>query len=151
MRNKALRILVADKQHFHRMTIERELNALGYYRIAPINTLRDLLALIDFGDEAVDALVINAAFVGTGDFDLVSFCQDSADIRHALIYGANETSAIQLVGRRHTWVSASSLPDAATLRALMFHADPWGQEASPTVQASGDAVWPARAEPTSIA
>ena len=35
MINKALRILIADPQHFHRMKVERLFNGLDYYRVKP--------------------------------------------------------------------------------------------------------------------
>jgi len=90
MSNKALRILIADPQHFHRMKIERLFNALGYYRVAPVQNLGELLTLVDYGCEPFDVLVINAE-LAAGALDLQGFVLDNQQVRHALIY--NEPSA----------------------------------------------------------
>ncbi|MED7666902.1 chemotaxis protein CheY [Pseudomonas moraviensis subsp. stanleyae] len=90
MSNKALRILIADPQHFHRMKIERLFNALGYYRVAPVQSLDELLTLVDYGCEPFDVLVINAE-LAAGSLDLLGFLLDNPQVRHALIY--NEASA----------------------------------------------------------
>ena len=60
MINKSLRILIADPQHFHRMKIERLFNRLDYFRVAPVQSLLELLTLVDYGCEPFDAVVINA-------------------------------------------------------------------------------------------
>ena len=90
MINKALRILIADPQHFHRMNIERLFNNLDYYRVAPVQTLAELLTLVDYGCEPFDVVVINAD-LATGALDLPGFFLNNPQVRHALIY--NEASA----------------------------------------------------------
>ena len=43
MPNKALRILIADPQHTHRIVLERLFNQQGYFRIVPVSNLPELL------------------------------------------------------------------------------------------------------------
>ncbi|MDI3401511.1 chemotaxis protein CheY [Pseudomonas sp. V88_4] len=86
MTDKTLRILIADLQHFHRMKIERLFNGLDYYRIAPIQSLAELLTLVDYGCQPFDVLVINAE-LATGIADLRGFLFDNPQVRRALIYG----------------------------------------------------------------
>ena len=54
MPNKSLRILIADAQHFNRLRIERLLNQLGYFRVAPVQSLEELLPLVEYGCEPLD-------------------------------------------------------------------------------------------------
>lgn len=72
MPNKALRILIADEQHFHRMKVERLFNQLDYYRVAPAQDLEELLTLVEYGCEPFDLVVINAA-LASGALDLLGF------------------------------------------------------------------------------
>lgn len=72
MINKALRILIADSQHFHRMKIERLFNGLEYFRVAPVQSLFELLTLVDYGCAPFDVVVINAE-LAAGSLDLQGF------------------------------------------------------------------------------
>ena len=100
MPNKALRILIADEQHFHRMKIERGLNQLGYYRIAPVHSLAELLNVVEYGCEAFDLVIFNAGLtVGTG-LDPLAFCQDNLQIRQEAVVQALEVSCEQAQARQ---------------------------------------------------
>jgi PleD family two-component response regulator len=46
MVNKTLRILIADEHPDQRLQLERLLNGLGYYRIAPVESFEDLQRLV---------------------------------------------------------------------------------------------------------
>ncbi|MEI4524095.1 MULTISPECIES: chemotaxis protein CheY [Pseudomonas] len=120
MSNKALRILIADPQHFHRMKIERLFNALGYYRVAPVQTLGELLTLVDYGCEPFDVLVINAE-LAAGSLDLLGFLLDNPQVRHALIY--NEPSApLQAAAgfaQENAQISPTPLPNSKLIGQLM--------------------------------
>ncbi len=85
MTNKAFRILIADNQHFHRMKVERLFNHFGYYRIAPVQSLEELLTLVEYGYEPFDLVVINAS-LAAGSLDLRGFFLDNPQARHALIF-----------------------------------------------------------------
>lgn len=82
MPNKSLRILIADKQHFNRMKIERLFNQLGYFRVAPVHSLEELLNLVEYGCEPFDLLVINAS-MADGKLNLLDFCLDNRQVARA--------------------------------------------------------------------
>ena len=137
MSNKALRILIADPQHFHRMKIERLFNALGYYRVAPVQNLGELLTLVDYGCEPFDVLVINAE-LAAGVLDLQGFLLDNQQVRHALIY--NDTSApLQAVAgfaQENVQISPALLPNAQLIGQMMAKVEATGQR-----QATPDLHW----------
>ncbi|MFJ4247049.1 hypothetical protein SAMN04488483_2014 [Pseudomonas helmanticensis] len=124
MINKALRILIADPQHFHRMKIERLFNGLDYYRVAPVQTLAELLTLVDYGCEPFDVVVINAE-LAAGSLDLLGFFLDNPQVRHALIY--NEPSApVQTTpgfAQDNVQISHATLPQAPAIKHLMALVD----------------------------
>lgn len=125
MPNKALRILIADEQHFHRMKIERGLNQLGYYRIAPVHSLAELLTVVEYGCEAFDLLIFNAGLtMGTG-LDPLAFCQDNLQIRHALIYDAGQAGLNPVLAARwhNVQMTRAVLPNQETLESLMLRVD----------------------------
>ncbi|MCU1751622.1 response regulator [Pseudomonas sp. 6D_7.1_Bac1] len=125
MPNKALRILIADEQHFHRMKIERSLNQLGYYRIAPVHSLEELLSVVEYGCEPFDLVIINATLCSGSGLDPLAFCQDNQQIRHALIYDAEQAGlpALFAVQRHNVRISQARVPDQETLEGLMNRVD----------------------------
>lgn len=137
MSNKALRILIADPQHFHRMKIERLFNALGYYRVAPVQNLGELLTLVDYGCEPFDVLVINAE-LAAGALDLQGFVLDNQQVRHALIY--NEPSAPLQddagFAQENVQISPAPLPNAQLIGQVMA-----GVEAAGEDHATPDLHW----------
>ena len=138
MSNKALRILIADPQHFHRMKIERLFNALGYYRVAPVQTLGELLTLVDYGCEPFDVLVINAE-LAAGSLDLLDFLLDNPQVRHALIY--NEPSApLQAAAgfaQENAQISPTPLPNSQLIGQVMARVETCDEhQAAPDAHAS---------------
>ena len=124
MINKALRILIADPQHFHRMKVERLFNGLNYYRVAPVQSIAELLTLVDYGCEPFDVVVINAE-LAMGSLDLLGFFLENPQVRHALIY--NEPSA-PLQGKsgfaqENVQISHAALPNEQAIRHLMALVD----------------------------
>jgi AmiR/NasT family two-component response regulator len=122
MTSKALRILIADEQHFHRMKVERLFNQLGYYRVAPVQHLEELLSLVEYGGEAIDVVVINAA-LAAGSLDLRGFFLDNPQVRHSLIFNDNHT-AMSVSEPRTIQVTPALLPDLACVQRLMSTVDP---------------------------
>jgi hypothetical protein len=117
--DKTLRILIADLQHFHRMKIERLFNGLDYFRIAPVQSLAELLTLVDYGCQPFDVLVINAE-LATGIADLRGFLFDNPQVRRALIYGepADSSSVPEHFGAKII-TSPAPLPSICTIEQLM--------------------------------
>lgn len=119
MTDKTLRILIADPQHFHRMKIERLFNGLDYYRIAPVQSLAELLTLIDYGCQPFDVLVINAE-LAIGIEDLRGFLFDHPQVRRALVYGepADSSGVSRHFGAKIT-ISSEALPSIHAIEQLM--------------------------------
>jgi hypothetical protein len=118
--SKSLRILIADEQHFNCLRIERCFNQLGYFRVAPVHCLEELLTLVDFASEPFDLLVVNAA-LGGGKLDVLDFCLDNRQLERVLIYDGR---AAQLPGiaageQRKVQISHALLPDLAAIQRLM--------------------------------
>lgn len=124
MSNRALRILIADDQHFHRMQIERTLNQLNYYRIAPVHTLEELLSLVEYSCDPFDLLIINCTLATHSGFDLLDFCLDNPQLGHALIYDSQRFPPIPSSLRHRIQASRAELPDSEAIRRLMQQIDP---------------------------
>lgn len=124
MSNKALRILIADEQHFQRMRIERLFNQLNYYRVAPVHCLEELLTLVEYGCEPFDLVVINAAMASDA-LNLVDFFRDNAQVRHTFIYDGHRAKLppVRASEQQKIQVSPSSLPDLAAISRLMALVD----------------------------
>lgn len=135
MTNKALRILIADEQHFHRMKTERLFNQLDYYRVAPAQSLAEMLTLVEYGCEPFDLVVINALLAG-GALDLPGFFLDNRQVRHALIYDGRQAqlppTPVVCVEQK-TQISHAALPDFASIQRLMTLIDPPACEAAPSL------------------
>lgn len=122
---KSIRILIADAQHFNRLRIERWFNQLGYYRIAPVQDLQELLVLVEYDRQPFDLLMINAAF-GNGHFDLLDYCRDNRQRDRVMIYDGHQAQlpAIPVSDRQNIHISHALMPDLALIRQLTACADP---------------------------
>ncbi|WP_392890537.1 response regulator [Pseudomonas migulae] len=125
MSNKALRILIADEQHFQRMRIERLFNQLDYYRVAPVQDLAELLKLVEYASVPFDLVVINASLAGEA-LDLPGFFLDNPQVRQALIYGAEPAPLPSMAtrGRQKIHTTNTALPDLPCIQRLMAVVDP---------------------------
>lgn len=123
MSNKSLRILIADEQHFNRLRIERWFNQLGYYRVAPVQSLEELLTLVEYAREPFDLLVIDAALAG-GNLDLVDYCLDNRQLERVLIYDSQQAWLPPFPARGQQKIQVSHvLPDLASIQCLMAFVD----------------------------
>lgn len=120
MPNKALRIMIADSEHFHRLKLERLFNQQGYFRIAPVNDMEELLLLVEYGSEPFDVIVANAR-LASGGVELADFLIDNLQVLHGLIYNAPQAGVSPQVGgrRANVQLSHAALPDADALACLM--------------------------------
>jgi len=119
--NKSLRILIADAQHFNRLRIERLFNQLGYFRVAPVHSLDELLALVEYGCEPLDLVLVNAAMAG-GALDLFGFLTDNPQVHHAFIFNEQQAPMPPVAG--NVQASQAALPDLASITQLMSAVDP---------------------------
>jgi len=124
MPNKALRILIADKQHTHRIVLERLFNQQGSFRIVPVSDMQELLTLVGYDSEPFDLVVVNAGLVN-GALDLHEFIIDNPQIRHAMVYNAPQVgrSSVPVARRSSLHLSHAPLPDRASLQRLMERVD----------------------------
>ena len=120
MPNKSLRILIADTQHFNRLRIERLFNQLGYFRVAPVQSLDELLALVEYGCEPLDLVLVNGAMV-MGALDLFSFLDDNPQVHHGFIFNEQLAPLPPVAGK--VQVSQVALPDLASIKQLMSAID----------------------------
>ncbi len=130
MTDKTLRILVADKQHFQRLKIEKILNQLGYFRVAPIQSFDEIKALTRFSAKPFDLLIINKAIAAETGVDLDEFCRDNPLIRHALIYDGQEIQlpAMSDPAPSAVQINLAGTPESESLKGLMELIDPRARE-----------------------
>ena len=129
MPNKALRILIADTQHTHRIVLERLFNQQGYFRIVPVSDVQALLTLVEYGSEPFDLVVVNAG-LAEGALDLHDFILYNPQVRHAMLYDVQQIglSPVPAVRRSSLHLSHAPLPDLAALRRVMERVDPPASE-----------------------
>ncbi|WP_260961950.1 response regulator [Pseudomonas citri] len=129
MSNKALRILIADPDHAHRIVLERLLNQLGYFRIVPVSHVHELLKLVEYGSEPFDLVLINAG-LANGALDLQDFAAYSPQVCHGLVYNAQPVglSPVPVTRRSSVHLSQAPLPDLVSLKRLMTQVDPLASE-----------------------
>lgn len=120
MPNKSLRILIADAQHFNRLRIERLFNQLGYFRVAPVQSLDELLALVEYGCEPLDLVLVNGA-MAIGALDLLSFLDDNPQVHHAFIFNERQAPLSTVAGK--VQLSQTAVPDLASITQLMSAVD----------------------------
>lgn len=120
MPNKSLRILIADAQHFNRLRIERRFNQLGYFRVAPVQSLDELLPLVEYGCEPLDLVLVNGA-MANGALDLFNFLADNPLVRHGFIFNEQQAPLPPVSGK--VQVSRAAVPDMASITQLMSAVD----------------------------
>lgn len=130
MINNALRILIADEQHETLLRIERALNRIGYYRVAPVQTFHDLMQLTDIPDYKFDLLIASNSLALPDGVDLITFCEERPNILNALFYDQSSRCFELLVERQDLSIKASlvDIPNAGALRVLMKIIDSLPQE-----------------------
>ncbi|MVW86465.1 chemotaxis protein CheY [Pseudomonas sp. PB101] len=116
MPNKSLRILIADEQHFNRLRIERLFNQLGYFRVAPVQSLGELLPLVEYACEPLDLVLVNGA-MANGSLDLPGFLADNPQVHHGFIFNEPQAPMPPVGGKVR--VSQAALPDLASITQLM--------------------------------
>ncbi|WP_053157212.1 hypothetical protein [Pseudomonas sp. P1.8] len=122
MPNKSLRILIADTQHFHRMRIEWLFNQLGYFRVAPVQGVNELLSLMEYSTEPFDLVVVNGA-LADGQLNLLDFFVDNPQARHVFIFDGLQAQ-LPIIAGGHVQVSHAALPELASITQLMATVDP---------------------------
>lgn len=125
MVNKALRILIADKQPPQRRAIEQMLNELGYYCVATATSYHELAALTAPPVQPFDLLIVDALLAAYEGMNLGHFCQFNSHVFHSLIYRDYRIGLIDKLTFGHQAVCASleKTPDFQSLADLMTMID----------------------------
>ncbi|EIK94917.1 response regulator receiver protein [Pseudomonas sp. M47T1] len=121
MINKALRILIADEHPSQLMHVERMLNHMGYYRIAPVQSFETLLALVQSAVEPFDLLIANTEMAVRAGVDLPRLCKGSPQVHHALLYENESVPVPTLLPQQRESINVclARLPDSEALQTLM--------------------------------
>ena len=126
MSNKELRILIAEEKLKRIIHIERLLNRLNYYRIAPVQTLEELLTLTAYASEHFDLLIVSKQFSARAGVDVEAFCRDRPQILNALIYESKNSQHIPVLVYlcQSVYVCLSHTPDSGSMKDFMRIIDP---------------------------
>lgn len=129
MATKELRILIADEQHTHRVFLEKSLNRLGYFRIAPIQLAEELLTLTCHLHEPFgffDALIMNIDMTINTEMEIEQFCFDILKVKNVLIYGIKTENWTRVLSCAPESVEIHLLEKVDDLSVLRFmeHVDP---------------------------
>ncbi|QXI36940.1 histidine kinase [Pseudomonas xantholysinigenes] len=121
MPNKAMRILIADEHPEQRLQLERMLNALGYYRIAPVESFDDLQRLVHSALQPFNLLIGNIELASHAGVDLARFCRVSTQIQHALLYQSPhlKVPSVPPSDRHAVSISLPRAPDSEALESFM--------------------------------
>lgn len=87
-----MRVLIAEHQFEQRIVIERSLGLLGYFRICPVASFYDLIALSHYSPsiyDRFDLLIVNAKLVSTEGLNVLAFFVNNPRFKHVLIYDTN--------------------------------------------------------------
>lgn len=125
MANPRLRILLVDSIPSTRMNIEKYLSRLGYHRVAPLCSLRELLVIIENTLPVFDLLIINEQILINAGAVLEHSVRTSSAIRHILVYPGGVAQLSTAVSSPNSALSfsLSSTPDQISLKELMGFVD----------------------------
>ncbi|NMY86686.1 hypothetical protein HBR93_21510 [Pseudomonas sp. WS 5411] len=115
MQKKQLRIIIFDHQHFNCLYIERMLNCLGYYRVAPVSIYEEFVRIIENAVLPIGLVIYNVQDCERHNH-CGSFVRNSFHVENFMPY--NEAGEFFVVGKnqRSSEAGYSLLPDFFTLR-----------------------------------
>jgi hypothetical protein len=125
MSKKTSRILIVDHHHLRRLYIEKMLNHLAYYRIAPMRSFDEVVAVTCSALESFDLVIVNTDAPSTCK-DVAGFCRDNEFIRNFLLYSVQSTPLLPQHDRalpRNRQV-VTGLPDIQSIKRQMDAIDP---------------------------
>jgi hypothetical protein len=115
MQKKQLRIIIFDHQHFNCLYIERMLNCLGCYRVAPVSIYEEFVKIIEGAVLPIGLVICNMQDCEKHNHG-GSFVRNSFHVENFMPY--NEPSEAFVAGNNQRFSEAgySLLPDFFTLR-----------------------------------
>lgn len=125
MGNPKLRILLVDEEYSRLVSIEKNLSGLGYSRVAPLTSLRELLVILDNALYPFDLLIIHQAVLDRAGEVLAQSVRSSPAIKHLLVY---QGSTLQVFSTVESSPSSMRLalpcpPDRESIRQVMGFID----------------------------
>jgi DNA-binding NtrC family response regulator len=93
MADRSLRILIADPRRSVLVQIEKTLNHLGYYCVAPVLSFDEIMTLTHPAFTPFDVLIASAELGSMAGVDMVKFCREANQVRHSFVY-ENQTAHI---------------------------------------------------------
>lgn len=121
MPDKSMRILLADEHPLQLLQLEKMLNGMGYYRIAPVRSFDDLRHLVQNALLPFNLLIGNIDLASHAGVDLERFCRVNVQIQHALLYESQHLKMppVPAGQRQAVNISLPRVPDDETLLAFM--------------------------------
>jgi hypothetical protein len=119
--NPWLRVLIVDHDQYTRVKIDKILAGLGYHRIAPLNSLCELMTIIDGAMSEFDLLIINDAMLKNADSLVAQTVRDCPDIRYRLSYqdaDLQQSNTVEL-SMQSTHFTLPGLPDRESISQAM--------------------------------
>lgn len=121
MTNKSLRILIAEEHPDQCLQLEKMLNRLGYYRIAPVASFEELQRLVHCALQPFNLLLGSIELGNHAGVDMARFCRVNTQIQHALLYRPQHVAvpAVPPGQRQAVNVSLPQVPDNEALASFM--------------------------------
>lgn len=121
MLNKAVRIMIADRRHEHRLCIEKMLNALGYFRILPVESFEDACLLTRVSSCPVDILIIDENLRTSSLSNRISLLPTHPRAPYILPYKSSSLAPRLASWCKGTyiWDTMAGLPDLQVLKSAM--------------------------------
>lgn len=121
MPDKSMRILLADAHPLQLLQLEKMLNGMGYFRIAPVQSFEDLRHLVQNALLPFNLLIGNIDLASHAGVDLERFCRVNVQIQHALLYESQHLKmpAVPTGQRQAVTISLPRVPDDETVLAFM--------------------------------
>lgn len=125
MKNPRLRIVLVDSDFDRRLSVEKNLSYLGYHRVVPLNSLRDLFVLLDNAVDVFDLLVVSGDVVLRAGIRLDQILHDYSCIKHSLVYQSTVLDGfpIATTSSSRCAFAASGVPDRRIMEQVMSVVD----------------------------
>lgn len=125
MGNPKLRILLVDEEYSRLVSIEKNLSGLGYSRVAPLISLRELLVILENALSAFDLLIIHQAVLDNAGEMIEHSVRSSPAIKHLLVYQGNALQVLSSIQSSPLpmRLSLPCPPDRESIRQVMGFID----------------------------
>lgn len=125
MVNPKLRILLVDDEPGRLQNIEKNLSALGYNRVAPLTSFRELLAVVDNALSPFDLLIIHQNILDKAGEVLEQSVRTTCAIKHLLVYQGDAEHVLCAVESRPSAMrfTLPCMPNNESIKHVMGHID----------------------------